>query len=162
MFGLDPAGNLWHIARSQDRLIKIDTNSETLEQTTYMVPKNRGTYDTDTDSKGRTHLYIWREGKIGFFDPNTIEYTEYKTPTPMAGPRRGQIDAQNRLWAAEFYAGQVLMFDPDKKVLKEFPLINGTKPYTAPYASPTPRASITRTRSSGRTTSAAAVSTAST
>ena len=136
MFGLDPAGNLWHIARSQDRLIKFDTNSGTLEQTTYMVPKNRGTYDTDTDSKGRTFVYIWREGKIGFFDPSTIEYTEYNTPTPMAGPRRGQIDAQNRLWAAEFYAGQILMVDPDNKLLKEFPLINGTKPYTAPYAEP--------------------------
>jgi streptogramin lyase len=136
MFGLDPAGNLWHVARSQDRLVKIDTNSETLERTTYMVPKNRGTYDTDTDSKGRTHLYIWREGKIGFFDPKTAEYAEYKTPTPQAGPRRGQIDGQDRLWAAEFYAGQVLMFDPDNKTLKEFPLINGGKPYTAPYAEP--------------------------
>ncbi len=136
MFGLDPAGNLWHMARSQDRLIKFDTNSETLEQTTYMVPKNRGTYDTDTDSKGRTFVYIWREGKIGIFDPSTIEYTEYKTPTPMAGPRRGQIDAQNRLWAAEFYAGQVVMFDPDNKLLREYPVINGTKPYTAPYAEP--------------------------
>jgi len=28
------------------------------------------------------------------------------------------------------------MFDPDKKVLREYPLINGTKPYTAPYAEP--------------------------
>ena len=28
------------------------------------------------------------------------------------------------------------MFDPDKKVLKEYPLINGAKPYTAPYAEP--------------------------
>ncbi len=54
----------------------------------------------------------------------------------MAGPRRGQIDGKDRLWAAEFYAGQLLMFDPDKKVLKEYPLVNGTKPYTAPYAEP--------------------------
>ena len=28
------------------------------------------------------------------------------------------------------------MFDPDKKELKEYPLINGAKPYTAPYAEP--------------------------
>jgi streptogramin lyase len=136
MFGLDPDGNLWHVARSQDRLIKFDTKTETLDRTTYMIPKNRGTYDTDTDSKGRTHLYIWREGKVGIFDPKTTDYAEYKTPTPMAGPRRGQIDAQDRLWAAEFYAGQVLMFDPDKKLLKEYPLINGTKAYEAPYAEP--------------------------
>jgi len=135
MFGLDGDGNVWHLARNGE-LIKTSTTSEEVKPTTFLIPKNRGIYDTDTDSKGRTHIYIWREGKIGIFDPKTIEYAEYKTPTPMAGPRRGQIDAQNRLWAAEFFAGQVVMFDPDKKLLKEFPLIPGSKPYTAPFAEP--------------------------
>jgi len=136
MFGLDPSDNVWFLKRNNSELVRIDTSSEDSKPTTFLVPKNRGVYDTDTDSKGRTHLYIWREGKVAIFDPKTVEYTEYKTPTPMAGPRRGQIDAQDRLWAAEFYAGQVLMFDPDKKQLKEYPLINGAKPYTAPYAEP--------------------------
>jgi streptogramin lyase len=135
MFGLDPDGNVWNLQRNGD-LVKIDTSSEELKRTTFQIPKNRGIYDTDTDSKGRTDLYIWQEGKIGIFDPRTIEYAEYLTPTPMSGPRRGQIDGKDRLWAAEFYAGQLLMFDPDKKVLKEYPLVNGTKPYTAPYAEP--------------------------
>jgi streptogramin lyase len=135
MFGLDPDGNVWNLQRNGD-LTKIDTSSEELKKTTYQLPKNRGIYDTDTDSKGRTDIYIWTEGKIGIFDPATVKYDEYLTPTPMAGPRRGQIDGKDRLWAAEFYAGQLLMFDPDRKVLKEYPLINGTKPYTAPYAEP--------------------------
>jgi streptogramin lyase len=135
MFGLDLDGNVWNLQRNGD-LVKIDTSSEELKRTIFQIPKNRGIYDTDTDSKGRTHLYIWQEGKIGIFDPKTIEYAEYKTPTPMSGPRRGQIDGQDRLWAAEFYAGQLLMFDPDKKAIKEYPLINGAKPYTAPYAEP--------------------------
>ena len=135
MFGLDPDGNVWNLGRNGD-LVKFDTNSEELKRTTYQIPKNRGIYDTDTDSKGRTDLYIWTEGKIGQFDPETGKYTEYLTPTPMAGPRRGQIDGKDRLWAAEFYAGQLLMFDPDKQVLKEYPLVNGTKPYTAPFAEP--------------------------
>jgi streptogramin lyase len=136
MFGLDPDGNVWYLQRDGQKLTKIDTTSEALKPTSYVVPKNQGIYDTDTDSKGRTDLYIWTEAKIGIFDPKTLEYAEYKTPTPMSGPRRGQIDGQDRLWAAEFYAGQVLMFDPDKKVLKEYPLVTGTKPYTAPYAEP--------------------------
>ena len=135
MFGLDADNNLWTLQRNGE-LIKLDTTNEAAKPTTFLIPKNRGTYDTDTDSKGRTHLYIWRDAKVGIFDPKTVEYTEYKTPTPMAGPRRGQIDAQNRLWAAEFYAGQILMFDPDNKILKEYPLVNGAKPYTAPYAEP--------------------------
>jgi len=135
MFGLDPDGNVWNLQRNGD-LVRIDTSSEELKRTIFQIPKNRGIYDTDTDSKGRTDLYIWQEGKIGIFDPRTIEYAEYRTPTPMAGPRRGQIDGKDRLWAAEFYAGQLLMFDPDQKALKEYPLVNGTKPYTAPYAEP--------------------------
>jgi streptogramin lyase len=135
MFGLDPDGNVWNLQRNGD-LVKIDTSSEELKRTVFQIPKNRGIYDTDTDSKGRTHLYIWQEGKIGIFDPKAVEYAEYLTPTPMAGPRRGQIDGQDRLWAAEFYAGQLLMFDPDKKFIREYPLVNGNKPYTAPYAEP--------------------------
>ncbi|HYK78523.1 MAG TPA: carboxypeptidase regulatory-like domain-containing protein [Micropepsaceae bacterium] len=135
MFGLDPEGNAWTVQKNGE-LTKLETGSEALKRTIYPIPKNSGIYDIDTDSKGRTDLYIWRDGKIGIFDPKDISYTEYKTPTAMSGPRRGQIDGQDRLWAAEFYAGQVLMFDPDKKQLKEYPLINGAKAYTAPYAEP--------------------------
>jgi streptogramin lyase len=134
-FGVDPDGNVWFWQRNGE-LAKIDTSSAELKPTIFLVPKNQGIYGTGTDSKGRTDIYIWREGKIGIFDPKTVAYAEYKTPTPMSGPRRGQIDGQNRLWAAEFFAGQILMFDPDNKILKEFPLIPGTKPYTAPYAEP--------------------------
>jgi streptogramin lyase len=136
MFGLDPSGNVWFQNRQNGQLTRINTNDPAAKPTNFVLPKNQGVYDTDTDSKGRTDLYIWTEGKIGIFDPRTVEYAEYKAPTPMSGPRRGQIDGQDRLWAAEFYAGQVLMFDPDKKILKEYPLVPGTKPYTAPYAEP--------------------------
>jgi streptogramin lyase len=135
MFGLDPKGNVWNLTRT-GTLVKFDTSSEELNREIFTIPKNLGIYDTDTDSKGRTHIYIMRESKIGLFDPKAGQYSEYKTPTPMAGPRRGQIDGKDRLWAAEFFAGQLVMFDPDKKVLKEFPLINGAKPYTAPYGEP--------------------------
>jgi streptogramin lyase len=134
-FGLDPDGNVWFLQK-QGQLTKIDTSSEALKPTSFVIPKNQGIYGIETDSKGRTDLNIWTEGKIGVFDPKTIQYAEYKTPTPMSGPRRGQIDGQDRLWAGEFYAGQVMMFDPDKKIFKEYPLVPGTKPYTAPYAEP--------------------------
>jgi streptogramin lyase len=135
MFGLDPEGNVWHLSQN-GQLTKVETGNEQLKRTIFPIPKNSGIYDIDTDSKGRTDLYIWRDDKIGIFDPRTIEYTDYQVPTPMSGPRRGQIDGKDRLWAGEFYAGQLMMFDPDKKIFKEYPLIPGTKPYTAPYAEP--------------------------
>ena len=93
MFGLDKGGNAWFMQTS-GVLTKLDTSNEVLKTTTYEIPKIKPIYDTDTDSKGRTYLYGWREDKIGVFDPNTLKYSEYKTPTPMSGPRRGQIDAQ--------------------------------------------------------------------
>ena len=135
MFGLDTDGNAWFM-QTNGELTKLDTNDETLKTTRYVVPRHKGIYDTDTDSKGRTYLYGWREDKIGVFDPKIIKYSEYRTPTPMSGPRRGQIDRQDRLWAAEYWAGQVLMLDPDNNTIKEYPLIPGIKPYTPPYASP--------------------------
>jgi streptogramin lyase len=134
-FGVDPNSNVWFLQK-QGQLTEIDTHSEDFKPTTFVIPKNQGIYGIETDSKGRTDLNIWTEGKIGVFDPKAIEYTEYKTPTPMSGPRRGQVDGQDRVWAGEFYSGQLMMFDPDKKIFKEYPLVPGTKPYTAPYAEP--------------------------
>jgi streptogramin lyase len=134
MFGVDPDDDVWY--EEDGKLIKVDTGSEMLEQSIYPIPTNNGIYDIDTDSKGRTDIFMWNDGKIGSFDPKSKEYAEYQLPTPMAGPRRGQIDAQDRLWAAEFYAGRVAMFDPDKKAIKEYPLIAGQEAYTAPYPMP--------------------------
>jgi streptogramin lyase len=134
MFGLDPDDNVWY--EENGKLIKVDTGSETLKQSIYPIPANDGIYDIETDSKGRTDIFLWNNGKIGTFDPRSMEYAEYKLPTPMAGPRRGRIDAQDRLWAAEFYTGRIAMFDPDKKVIKEYPLIAGQEAYTAPFPMP--------------------------
>jgi streptogramin lyase len=134
MFGLGPDGNVWY--EESGKLIKIDASSETLRQSIYPVPTNDGIYDIDTDSKGRSDIFLWNNGKIATFDPNSMEYAEYKLPTPMAGPRRGQIDAQDSLWAAEFYSGRIARFDPDKKVVKEYSLLPGHEAYTAPYPMP--------------------------
>lgn len=133
MFGQDPQGNVWHLVRN-GQLTKLETQTDALKLTVYPIPHNDGIYDIDTDSKGRTDLYIWRDGKIGTFDPRSMSYAEYRTPTPMSGPRRGQIDAKDRLWATEFYAGQIAMYDPDSKIIREYPLAG--KPYAAPYAEP--------------------------
>ena len=133
MFGLDPAGNVWH-TDDGGPLVKIDTSTGQIRE--YEIPTNDGVYGMDTDSQGRTIINIWRNGKIGIFDPRTEVYAEYPTPTPGSGPRRGQIDAQDRLWVAEYYAGQLAMFDPATTEIKEFALVPGTKAYDPPYAAP--------------------------
>ena len=133
MFGLDPAGNVWH-TDDGGPLFKIDTTSGKV--TEYKIPTNDGVYDMDTDSKGRTIINVWRNAKIGVFDPRTEAYVEYKTPTPDSGPRRGDIDAQDRLWVAEYYSGLLAMFDPATGKIREFPLVPGAKAYGPPYLAP--------------------------
>ena len=114
--------------------MKIDTSTGQIRE--YEIPTNDGVYDMDTDSQGRTIINIWRNGKLGVFDPRTEAYAEYPTPTPGSGPRRGEIDAQDRLWVAEYYTGQLAMFDPATTEIREFPLIPGTRAYDPPYAAP--------------------------
>lgn len=133
MFGLDPEGNVWH-TDDGGPLYEINTASgEIIEHT---IPTNDGVYDMDTDQEGRTLINIWRNAKLGVFDPETETYFEYPTPTSASGPRRGEIDAEGRLWVALYYAGRVARFDPDTGEIAEFPLVSGTEAYDPPYTAP--------------------------
>jgi len=70
------------------------------------------------------------------YDPKTNKYTEYATPTPGSGPRRGHLDAHDRAWVGLFWAGRVGMFDPNNGEVKEFPLVPDAKPYGQPFPAP--------------------------
>ena len=155
MFGMDPAGNVWH-TDDEGALYKV--NMESGEVLEYTIPANAGTYDMEVDSQGRSILNVWRDGKIGMYDPRTEEYADFPTPTPGSGPRRGEMGAQDRLWVALYFAGRLGMFDANKGEVKEFPLLPGTKPFGAPFLRPTLRRSTIRTSGFGQRTSIAAVS----
>ena len=129
-----PAGNVWH-TDDGGPLFKVDTSAGTI--TKYAIPTNDGVYDMDTDSKGRTLINIWRNGKIGRLrsqDGSLLGISRLRRLIPV--PRRGEIDTKDRLWVAEYYSGRLAMFDPAKPEIKEFALIPGTKAYTAPYLAP--------------------------
>jgi streptogramin lyase len=53
-------------------------------------------------------------------DAKTKHVTPYPTPTPNAGPRRGHMDAQDRLWFAEFRANKIAMFDTGTEMFREW------------------------------------------
>jgi virginiamycin B lyase len=133
MFGLAPNDHVWH---TDDGGPLYQINTLTGETILHDIPTNDGVYDMDTDSQGRTIINIWRNAKIGVFDPATNAYSEYPLLTPESGPRRGEIDAQDRLWTTLYYAGRIARFDPDTGEVKEFAVIPGTETYEAPYAAP--------------------------
>jgi streptogramin lyase len=67
---------------------------------------------------------------VGRIDAQTGQTTLYPTPTPRSRPRRTMMDAQGRIWFAEYAANQVAMFDPKEESFKEWPV---PTPHTYPY-----------------------------
>jgi streptogramin lyase len=53
-------------------------------------------------------------------DAATKKVTPYPTPTPNSGPRRGHMDAQDRLWFAEFRGNRIGMFDTKTEKFQEW------------------------------------------
>jgi virginiamycin B lyase len=133
MFGLGPDDHIWH-TDDGGPLMEVDLTTGAI--TEHAIPTNSGVYDMDTDSQGRTIINIWRNNRIGVYDPSTDTYKDYEIPTRESGPRRGEIDAQDNLWTTLYYSGQIVRFDPNTGDIREYNLVPGSEPYEAPYAAP--------------------------
>ena len=61
------------------------------------------------------------------WDPKTEKWSTYKTPDNI---RRIDVDSKGKVWANEYFANAVIMFDPDTQKITEYklPLKNGN-PY---------------------------------
>src|SRR5262245_47320073 len=133
MFGMDGSGKVWYLDKG---LHMLDMKTGSVKDYTVPEGTDDDTYDMETDAQGRSYMNLYRQGKIGVFDPKTEKFTAYPTPTPGSGPRRGEIDAQGRSWMGLYWAGLIGMFDPNKLEVKEYALISGVEPYTPPFLSP--------------------------
>jgi streptogramin lyase len=112
-------GYVWGYGAGGVNRLKFLANGKVNVET---VPEKLDIYDVYTDSKnnalggGRTSNQLWR------VDANTLKVTYYPIPKEPrgetgfgpAGPRRGRVDRQNRLWFGSFDGEVVGMFDPSK------------------------------------------------
>ncbi len=55
-------------------------------------------YDVIPDSQNNAYFTDFRQGQIGRIDAKTGEVSLFQTPTPRSAPRRGNMDAHDRLW----------------------------------------------------------------
>jgi streptogramin lyase len=77
-------------------------------------------YGVASDSKNNFYGLNLNSTYIIKVDAKTKAVTPYATPTPNAGPRRGHMDAQDRLWFAEFRANKIAMFDTKTSAFREW------------------------------------------
>src|SRR5229473_6263531 len=59
-------------------------------------------YDVIPDSRNNVYFTDFRQQHIGRVDAKTGEIKLYEIPTPNSAPRRGTMDAQDRLWFGEY------------------------------------------------------------
>jgi streptogramin lyase len=131
MIGLPPDGNVWYMDQSV-HMLDVSTG----ERKEWKAPPHMGVYDVESDSQGRFIYNGWRDGRMGVFDPKTEKFRQFPVPTPGAGPRRGDVDAQDRAWVGLYWAGRLARFDPTNGEIKEFPLVPDSKPFGPPFAAP--------------------------
>ena len=77
-------------------------------------------YGVASDSKNNFYGLNLNGTYIIKVDAKTKQVTPFPTPTPNAGPRRGHMDAQDRLWFAEFRGNKIAMFDTRAEKFREW------------------------------------------
>lgn len=79
-------------------------------------------YGVSVSSKGWCYWSDLANRNIGEIDPATGKITLYPTPTPMSGPRRENITADDQIWFGEnnLSAQKIAVFDTKTKQFKEW------------------------------------------
>jgi len=90
-----------------------------------------GTYGIHADTATNdAYLLDFAAGNIVKIDAKTKETTVYLTPSPNSTPRRGRVDAEGRVWFAEYRADRIGMLDPKTAQIVEWKV---PTEWSAPY-----------------------------
>ena len=110
-----------------DNEYQVDVNTGAWRTIDYSVglkdstlAKELSSYGVASDSKNNFYGMNLNGTYIIKVDAKTRQVTPYPTPAPNAGPRRGHMDAQDRLWFAEFRANKIAMFDTSTEAFREW------------------------------------------
>ena len=114
-------GKVWLQDAGTYTVLRLDIRSGTFEAfEPYKIPRPN-VYDVIPDSMNNGFFLVMGAEDVGKIDARTGEITIFKTPTRGSGPRRGMMDAQDRLWFGENRADRIGMFDTRTGQFKEWP-----------------------------------------
>jgi streptogramin lyase len=125
-------GKVWLQDAGTYRVLRLDVASGTFDVfEPYKIPRPN-IYDVIPDSKNNGHFLVMGSEDVGRIDAKTGEIKIFKTPTVRSGPRRGMMDAQDRLWFGENNGDRIGMFDTRTERFQEWPVPTaGAWPYDA-------------------------------
>ena len=115
----DRAGVLWFTGQ-RGIYGRLDPKSGRMQ--VFRAPKGAGPYGIATAPDGSVYYASLAGSHIARIDTKTGKATVIEPPTPGQGARRVWPDSHNRVWVAEWLAGQVGMYDPKTNTWKEWRL----------------------------------------
>jgi streptogramin lyase len=123
-------GKVWLQDAGTYTVLRLDVATGTFEKfEPYKIPRPN-VYDVIPDSQNNGFFLVMGAEEVGKIDAKTGKIQIFKTPTPGSGPRRGMMDAHDRLWFGENRSDKIGMFDTKTATFKEWaPPTPGAWPY---------------------------------
>ena len=91
--------------------------------------ENHNIYDVVPDSQNNVYFTDFGQEHIGRIDGKTGEVKLYTMPTKASAPRRGMMDAQDRLWFGQYRGNRIAMFDTKTETFKNGRCRRRGRPY---------------------------------
>jgi streptogramin lyase len=114
-------GKVWLQDAGTYTVLRLDVASGTFEVfEPYAIPRPN-VYDVIPDSQNNGYFLVLGSNDVGRIDAKTGAITIFKTPTAGSGPRRGMMDASDRLWFGENNGDRIGMFDTRTRQFQEWP-----------------------------------------
>ncbi len=123
-------GKVWLQDAGTYTVLRLDVASGAFEMfEPYKIPRPN-VYDVVPDKANNGYFLPLGSDEVGRIDAKTGAITMFKTPTKESGPRRGMMDAEERLWFGENRADRIGMFDTKTQRFQEWaPPTPGAWPY---------------------------------
>jgi streptogramin lyase len=113
-------GKVWLQDAGTYTILRLDVASGKFEMfEPYKIPRPN-VYDVIPDSKNNGFFLVMGAEEVGRIDAASGAIKIFKTPTSGSGPRRGMMDAQDRLWFGENRADRIGMFDTRTERFQEW------------------------------------------
>jgi streptogramin lyase len=113
-------GKVWLQDAGTYRVFRLDLASGKFDVfEPYKIPRPN-VYDVIPDSKNNGFFLVLGAEDVGRIDAKSGAIRIFKTPTARSGPRRGAMDAQDRLWFGENNGDRIGMFDTRTETFQEW------------------------------------------
>jgi streptogramin lyase len=127
-------GKVWSKNSEGNLLLRLDLATGKWENLGALkdpaTNRNIAMYGMPSDRENNVYLLDISGGNIGRLDAKTLQLSVYRTPIVNSRPRRGRVDAQDRLWFGEYAGNAIGMFDPKTERILEWVV---PTPWAEPY-----------------------------